>query len=139
VIEMLINKHSKPCIPFIGILVFWILFVFSAACGGGGEIETLETETASNNPTYGVVTLSWRPPTENTDGSELTDLTGFKVYYGESENELTQTISIDSATTLAKVIENLTIEKTYYFAVTAVNSLGIESEMSNITSKFIDG
>ena len=28
------------------------------------------------------VTLSWDPPTTNADGTPLTDLAGYKVYYG---------------------------------------------------------
>ena len=30
----------------------------------------------------GSMSLSWTPPTQNTDGSALTDLAGYKLYYG---------------------------------------------------------
>ncbi len=32
----------------------------------------------------GTATLSWTPPTQNTDGSPLTDLAGYRVYWGTS-------------------------------------------------------
>lgn len=102
-------------------------------------------KSANDNISYivssanGVVSLSWTPPTENTDESELTNLIGFKVYYGNSETELTNSITVDSAVTFAIVIDRLRTEQTYYFAVTAVNQLGAESQLSNISSKFVQG
>lgn len=80
------------------------------------------------------VTVSWTTPTQNTDNSELTDLAGFKVYYGESENDLSTVVSIDNASTKSVEISDLT-PSNYYFAVTAVNSIGVESSLSNIVSK----
>ncbi len=91
----------------------------------------------NDDNTYGVATLSWTPPTENTDDSTLTDLASFKIYYGESENELVHTITIDSSKTTS-TIRNLNTGRTYYFAVTAINEQGVESEKSDISSKFIE-
>ena len=36
----------------------------------------------------GSATLSWMPPTENADGSALTDLAGYRIYYGRNPNTL---------------------------------------------------
>ena len=36
----------------------------------------------------GSATLSWTPPTENTDGSPLTNLSGFQIHYGTSGRRL---------------------------------------------------
>jgi len=36
----------------------------------------------------GRATLSWQAPTDNVDGTPLTDLAGFRVYYGNSVNDL---------------------------------------------------
>ncbi len=91
----------------------------------------------SLNASYGVATVSWTAPTQNTDDSALTDLTGFKIYYGTSANNLTNSVTIDSSTTTTKIIGNLNIQQTYYFAVVAINALGIESEQSTIASKLI--
>jgi len=87
----------------------------------------LVAQTAPNQ-----VTLTWTAPTQNTDNSPLTDLAGFKVLYGLSENDLSTEISVDDT---QLVIKDLTPNTTYYFAVVAVNSKDIESELSNIASK----
>jgi hypothetical protein len=80
------------------------------------------------------VTLSWTPPTQNTDGSSLTNLAGYRIIYGASATALTQTITVSNAAISTYVIENLTSGK-WYFAVVAYNSAGAESVPSNIASK----
>src|SRR5690606_39832230 len=40
------------------------------------------------------VTLTWLPPTQNEDGSALTDLAGYKIRYGLAPGSYTQTITI---------------------------------------------
>lgn len=45
------------------------------------------------------VSLSWNPPTANTDGSQLTDLAGYKVYYGTISGYYTQQIDVSNGTT----------------------------------------
>ena len=83
----------------------------------------------------GLATVSWQAPTENTDDSELTDLAGFKIYYGEDENALDEFIVIEDPEQLSYDFSELTPDRTYYFGVTAYNSFGIESEMSTVVSK----
>src|SRR4029453_5899928 len=39
----------------------------------------------------GSATLSWTPPTRNTDGTTLTNLPGYRIYYGTSSGSLTRT------------------------------------------------
>lgn len=89
--------------------------------------------------TFGSASLSWVAPTENTDGSELTDLAGFTIYYGTSEQQLNNTITIDSAETLNFIIENLSSNTTYFFSITAFNSTGVESAYTDVASKYIQG
>jgi hypothetical protein len=84
----------------------------------------------------GTATLSWMPPTENTDGSALTDLAGYKVYYGRSPDSLTQVANIANAGLTTYVIENLS-PATWYFSMTSYNSTGIESSRSTAVSKTI--
>jgi hypothetical protein len=106
-----------------------------------GEVAT-NTVTVTINPVgtppaaTGSATLSWTAPTENTDNSALTDLASYIVYYSETEGELNNSTTVDVQNN-SVVIENLTTEQTYYFAVVAVNDLGVESELSNVSSKFI--
>lgn len=82
------------------------------------------------------VILSWTAPTENTDDSQLTDLAGFRVYYGTSSHNLWNFIDIESS--LTDELQIKLFAGTYYFAVTAVNELGIESERSDIAIKVLN-
>ena len=77
----------------------------------------------------GSVSLSWNPPTENTDGSTLQDLAGYKIYYGRDSGEYDHQIRIDNPGLTAYVVERL-LPGTYYFAATAFNASGIESAFS---------
>jgi hypothetical protein len=92
---------------------------------------------AVNAVSSGTATLSWTAPTVNTDGSALTNLSGYRIYYGTSAGALDQTIQLSGTGLITYVISNLS-PATYYFALTAINSLGIESDKSNIVSKVIN-
>jgi hypothetical protein len=83
----------------------------------------------------GSATLSWSPPTANTDGSALLDLAGYKVYWGTASHSYSNSVQIDNPGLSSYVVEGLAASSTYYFAVTAVNSLGVESTLSNEASK----
>lgn len=78
--------------------------------------------------------LTWNPPVQNTDGSALTDLTGYKVYYGTSASSLTQVVTISSPSASAYTVTGLS-SGTWYFAVTAYTSSGTESGLSGESSK----
>jgi Divergent InlB B-repeat domain len=80
------------------------------------------------------VTLSWDSPSTNTDGTPLTDLSGYKVYYGTTTRSYTQTIDVGNTNTYT--VSNLS-DGTYYFAVTASNMSGNESVYSNEVNKTI--
>jgi hypothetical protein len=84
----------------------------------------------------GSATVSWTPPTRNTDNSVLTNLAGYRIYYGTSSSSLNQSISIANASVSRYVVENLS-PATYYFAVKAYNTAGAESTLSNQASKTI--
>ncbi|HEV8331823.1 MAG TPA: putative Ig domain-containing protein [Steroidobacteraceae bacterium] len=91
---------------------------------------------AVNAISNGRATLSWTAPTENTDGSTLSNLSGYRIRYGTSANALTNTIVIENASVTTYVVEDLA-PATWYFAVTAVNSTGAESTYSNVANKAI--
>ena len=84
----------------------------------------------------GWATLSWQPPTTNTDGSPLTNLAGFRVYWGTTAGNYPSSVTISNPGITTYVVENLT-PNTYYFAVKAFNSAGAESAWSNSGSKTI--
>lgn len=83
----------------------------------------------------GDATLSWDPPVTNTDGSPLTDLAGYKLYYGTTSGNYSNNIDAGNITTYQ--INNLTDGLTYYFAAAAYDTSGNESSFSNEVSKTI--
>lgn len=84
----------------------------------------------------GSVTLSWAPPTRNTDGSTLTTLAGYRFYYGTSPTSLTRTAQVANAGLSSYVIGSLT-SGTWYFAMTAYTSTGLESARTSVVSKVV--
>ena len=89
---------------------------------------------AVNQIAMGSVTLSWIPPTTNADGSPMTDLAGYRIYFGRSSGALDQTVVVSNAGITRWVIENLS-PATWYFSMTSVNSYGIESTRSGTVSR----
>jgi hypothetical protein len=86
----------------------------------------------------GSVTLSWQPPTENADGSALTDLSGYNIYVGTDSNTYNYMgIRLDNPGLTAYVVDNLD-PGTYYFAATAFNSTGVESGFSGEVVKVVN-
>ncbi len=84
----------------------------------------------------GSATVSWQPPTTNTDGSPLTNLAGYKIYWGTTAGAYPNSVAVNNPGVTAYVVENLT-PNTYYFAVKAFTSGGVESALSNSGSKAI--
>jgi hypothetical protein len=76
------------------------------------------------------VTLQWQPPTENTDGTSLSDLAGYRIYYGPDPDNLNHVIEFQNPGLTTYVVEELT-PSIWYFAMTAFNSQGLESNFSN--------
>src|SRR3990170_3256250 len=82
----------------------------------------------------GDATLSWTAPCTNTNGSALTDLSGYKLYYGTQSGSYSKTLDVGNATTYR--VQSLSAGS-YYFAVTAYNSAGRESAYSTEAAKTI--
>jgi hypothetical protein len=109
-----------------------------ASCGGSGVTVNNAPLTANETappPVTASAKLSWAPPTRNTDGSALSDLAGYNIYYGTEPSALTQTIQIPNAAALGYVVSGLATGTTWYFAVTSYSAAGQESARSPITSK----
>jgi Putative Ig domain len=84
----------------------------------------------------GSATISWTPPTQNTDGSALTNLAGYRIQYGPSATMLTQSVQVANPGLTTYVLENLA-PGTYYVAVRAYTTSGAESVNSNVASKVV--
>ncbi|MBW4053569.1 MAG: hypothetical protein HIU85_19325 [Proteobacteria bacterium] len=81
-------------------------------------------------------TLAWTAPTTNTNGSALTDLAGYHIHYGNSPGALSTVIDVANAGATSYVVSSLP-SGTWYFAVSAYTTSGLESALSNSGSKSI--
>lgn len=103
----------------------------------GTETAALAAFDVSVDPVAaGSATLSWNPPTDNTDGSALTDLAGYRIYYGRSADQLSRSVVINNPGLTRYVIDNL-VPARWHFAMTSVNASGKESARSPTVSKLI--
>jgi hypothetical protein len=94
------------------------------------------TQASSPLPAAKSVEVSWGAPTRNTDGSALTNLAGYRVYYGSSPGALGQSVDVPSAGATDYVVQGLKTG-TWYFAVVAYTNSGLESTRSSVVSKTI--
>ena len=83
-----------------------------------------------------LLSLSWTAPNQNTNGTPLTDLAGYTIYYGTSPSEMTQTIQVADPSATSYVVGNLSAG-TYYFAVAAYTSTATQSVQSSVGSETI--
>jgi len=91
---------------------------------------------AGTAPTTGAASLVWQAPTLGTNGAPVADLAGYHIYYGTTPGALKSVIDVPGAATTEYEISNLS-SGTYYFAVAAYNSQGVESAASNELSETI--
>ncbi len=85
--------------------------------------------------TTGTALVSWLPPTQHTDGTPLSDLAGYRLYYGTRADSLTRTVDLNNGLS-SYMVEGLETG-TWYFAVVASDSAGRDSALSNVGSKTI--
>ncbi len=111
---------------------------FTLECTGtGGTTRQVVMVSVTAQQSSGSALLSWFAPTENTDNTPLEDLAGFRIYYGTATGNYSETIDVPTAGVTEYMVENLA-PATWYFVVTAYNSLGIESAPSKEVSKTIN-
>src|SRR5215831_18997762 len=109
-----------------------------------GLAATLVAVFGSMNPANaGVLDASWTAPTTNTDGSQLTDLGSYRIYYSTSATPCpgstfftlaSSTTTPSQNQTVTFRLTGLTTSSTYNVAVTAVDTSGNESACSPIAS-----
>jgi hypothetical protein len=126
IISRLLNRAAGAALVLVALL---------SGCNdpGSGTASANGTPGGSGS---GSVTLSWEAPTSNTNGSPLTDLSGYRIYYGASPTDLSQTVEITTVGIQTYVLDDLP-SGTWYFAVIALSSSGNESGLSNIVVKTI--
>ncbi|TVQ47344.1 MAG: hypothetical protein EA371_07485, partial [Gammaproteobacteria bacterium] len=95
-------------------------------------------EITVNDGELRTVTLSWQAPTELADGTPLTDLAGFRIYYGRIAGDYEEVVELDNPGLSTYVVEGLSGGTTWYFSATAFRANGLESEFSGEVAYFVD-
>jgi len=144
------TNDGKSVIPKLT----WSTTPAATSCTASGTTDWTGTKTAAgsvtlaavnvtktfalvcNWPGISVAAVSWVPPTINTDGSPLTDLSGFRIMYGRgpTEPELDTSFYLQVPTATSWTSPALAAG-TWYFGVKVFNTLGLESALSNVASK----
>lgn len=110
-------------------------------------IKVTDSKTSATTPAFAITVtrssagsgnalLSWIRPSKNTDGTPLTNLAGYRIHYGTSRSSLGKQLTVGGSGTTSASIEGLAAG-TWYFAVVAYTTAGIESAMSATASKII--
>jgi hypothetical protein len=113
------DGYSKAVLPSFSIVV--------QPAGSTGS-----TTPPVTSPSTGSATLSWAPPTQNTNGSALTALAGYKIYYGTTPS-LGQSVTIANPGLTRYVFSGLSAA-TWYFEMTAYDKSGMESPPTALES-----
>lgn len=106
--------------------------------GGGGSADGGQAGTDAPGPVSGTgsIRLAWDAPQTRADGSPLTDLAGFRIYYGTSSRNYSQVVSVNGAASTTYTIENLPAGS-YYLVLKAVDASSNESAATAELSKTI--
>jgi hypothetical protein len=114
-----------------------------AAAGSfaGIEISATDGEAVTSLPAFTItvnaaaagggsnVSLAWTPPTQNDDGSTLTDLSGYKIHYGTESGNYSQTVDVENPGLTRFDLASLP-QGRIFIAMTSVNASGAQSELS---------
>ena len=129
------KRLSAVGCPFY--VIFFTLALVLAGCGGSGGGGSSSgtsgggggTGGGGTGGTDGVLNLSWVAPTTNADDTPLTDLAGYKVYYGTATG-VYGTTPTDAGNVTTYSLTGLTKGTTDYVAVTAYDTSSNESVKS---------
>jgi Putative Ig domain len=111
--------------------------VISASDGkASAALPAFAVTVSDSAAAVSATTLQWTAPTQNTDGTQLTNLAGFIIVYGTSSTSLTKTIRIENPSVDRHQIDDLPAGR-HYFGIRAFTSAGVESEVSATVSKVI--
>lgn len=110
-----------------------------SAAAGAGAGKSVTSAASAATATDKAVTLSWNPPTHNSDGSSLSNLAGYILHYGTSSEDYTGTIEITNPTATSYVISDSSFPPgTYYFAISAYNAQQVSSSLSGEVAITVD-
>jgi hypothetical protein len=126
------------------ISLYTVLAIFvSGSCLSGCRRSVANDDakfTSSTSETVSNPTLEWVAPTTYTDGSALLDLKEYRVYYSTSPGAYSagKYLPVSVSTTCIKVKDIISLGTgTYYFSVTAMDSMNSESVPSNEVCRYL--
>jgi hypothetical protein len=128
-------SFSIPMFPNAAAGQTFSLAISSASGAAFGD--PIEATISIRQSAAGAVSLSWAAPTQNTDGSVLTDLAGYYLYYGTGGGQATQVMQLSDPNQTSIELSGLS-QGTWYFAAMAYNSSGATSGMSSVVSATIE-
>jgi hypothetical protein len=136
----MIQKKNKSLLSIMLLFILIVTALLGCNSGGGTNVAVI----GGTPPTPS--TLSWEAPTKYSDGTLLPagDLKGYKVYYSAWPGAYYAASyyfvpSPNSSVTIEDLTRALNLTAgTYYFAVSAVDSTDVESDLSNEVSKVIN-
>jgi hypothetical protein len=108
----------------------------SGGTTGGGSGSTGGGTTTPPSGATGTATVTWHPPTANTNGTAISNLAGYTVYYGTSQSSYSS-VKVANPGLTSYTIDNLS-PGTYYFTVAAYNTAGMTSTNGPIASKTVN-
>jgi hypothetical protein len=100
------------------------------------QVVTKVPTTPVSGSGTGTATIRWTAPTQTLGGDVLSNLSGYRVYYGISLDALQVRADIPSPTTTTYSFSSLA-RGTHYFAISALTMDGKESDISAVSSKTI--
>jgi hypothetical protein len=110
----------------------FILGCFNAS-GASSSAKVTVTVSGSSGTADGTATLSWAAPTTNTNGTPVTPLKGYTIYYGTSESSMSKSLVVSGGASTTCEISGLTAGL-WYFAIAADAQNGTQSPTSKIGS-----
>jgi hypothetical protein len=124
---------------YLAVLITLLLSLQLTACNNGnpeGSEEPTGTEEPAgteNSTSTGenLIHLSWTAPLEREDNQpiSLSEIAGYKVYYGTEENAYSHSVDISDGAANGHTIENLS-SGIYYLTLTTYDTAGRESKPS---------
>jgi len=122
--------YVSPCFKYLSVLIF----AFSLASCSVSQPDPVDKNSVSgSSSTTGkkALKVSWNAPLKREDDStlDLIEIAEYRVYYGNKTGDYDNVIVVDGNSTFEA--EDPSVPKgTYYVAVTAIDSDGLESGYS---------
>ena len=112
--------------------LFTLMLVLPLVACSGGDGGLGATSDVTSDVSNNALNLSWVAPSEREDGAglSLSEIAGFRIYYGVTSGDYSNTIDVDDHTATQAVLAGIP-SGTYYVAVTVVDVDGRESLYSD--------